>query len=43
MSRKRKIKKNFLENFNIDLNKINLDPSKKIQETKEKISNFYKN
>ena len=38
---KGKIKKNkFLEKININLDNINLDPSKKIKETKNKLSNF---
>ena len=42
MPRKGKNKKRgFLNNIDIDLDKINLNPSRKIQETKNKITNFY--
>ena len=40
---RKKNKEKFLNKINIDLEKINLNPSKKILETKNKIFNFYEN
>ena len=46
MPRKRKSEKKndyFLKKINLNLEKIDLNPSKTIQKTKDKLSNFYEN